>query len=88
MASVRNLKKDVHYVLGDIIQAIYIHEMTTTGGPTPETSALIEEALVAFDELIAKINAKNVENKKVHFKQVYKDLETTAEQLVEKVNAL
>jgi hypothetical protein len=57
MASVRNLKKDVHYVLGDIIQAIYIHEMTTKGA-TPETNALLEETFQAFDMLLEEINAK------------------------------
>lgn len=88
MASVRNLKKDIHYVLGDIIQAVYIHELAATQGPTVESSALIEEALTSFDSLIERVNAKNVENKKAHFKQVYKDLEVVAGGLVEKLNAL
>ncbi|AJH16060.1 hypothetical protein [Myroides profundi] len=87
MASVKNLKKDIHYVLGDIIQAIYIQEMTT-GGPTAETNALLEEAFVSFDELIGAVNAKDVENKKAHFKGVYKKLEDVAGQLVEKINAM
>ncbi|MFM9401796.1 hypothetical protein ACKLNQ_07605 [Myroides odoratimimus] len=87
MASVKNLKKDIHYVLGDIIQAIYIQEMTT-GGPTAETNALLEEAFVSFDELIGAVNAKDVENKKAHFKGVYQKLEDVAGQLVEKINAM
>lgn len=88
MASVRNLKKDINFVLGDIIEAVYIHEMTTTGKPTAETDALIEEAITSFDGLITKVNQKNVENKKAHFKQVNKDLEVVATQLVEKINKL
>lgn len=88
MANVRNLKKDINYVLGDILQAIYIHEMTTAGKPTETTNALIDEALQSFDTLMTKVNAKNVENKKNHFKQINKDLEETANQLVEKINAL
>ncbi|WP_010252895.1 hypothetical protein [Myroides injenensis] len=87
MASVKNLKKDIHYVLGDIIQAIYIHEMTNNGA-TPETSALLEEALTSFDTLIDEVNLKGIENKKAHFKGVYTKLETIAGQLVEKINAL
>lgn len=88
MANVRNLKKDINYVLGDIIEAVYIHEMTTSGKPTPETNALIDEAILAFDELIKKVNQKGVENKKAHFKQVNADLESSAKKLVEKINAL
>ncbi|MBD3583404.1 hypothetical protein [Flavobacterium selenitireducens] len=88
MANVRNLKKDINFVLGDIIEAVYIHEMTTDGQPTPQTNALIDEAIVAFDTLIKKVNAKGVEDKKAHFAQIQKDLEATANQLVEKINAL
>lgn len=88
MASVRNLKKDINFVLGDIIEAVYIHEMTTAGKPTDATNALIEEAIVAFDGLMQKVNAKKVENKKVHFRQINADLEQAASQLVEKINAL
>lgn len=88
MASVRNLKKDINFVLGDIIEAVYIHEMTTSGKPTAETNALIDEAIGAFDNLIAQVNQRGVENKKAHFKQVNETLEQTAIQLVEKINAL
>lgn len=88
MANVRNLKKDINYVLGDIIEAVYIHEMTTDGKPTPATNSLIDEAITSFDELIRKVNAKGVEDKKAHFKQVTAELETAAKKLVDKINAL
>jgi hypothetical protein len=88
MASVKNLKKDINFVLGDIIEAVYLYEMATTGKPTEATNAIIDEAIVSFDTLIEKVNAKNVENKKAHFKQINIDLEQTANQLVEKINTL
>jgi hypothetical protein len=88
MANVKNLKKDINFVLGDIIEAVYIYEMTTTGKPTAETNALIDEAIAVFDALIVKVNAKKVEDKKAHFKQVNVELEKAANQLVEKINQL
>lgn len=88
MANIKNLKKDINFVLGDIIEAVYLYEITTTGNATPETNALIEEAIVAFDDLIAKVNAKNVENKKAHFKQINVELEQVATQLITKINEL
>ena len=88
MANVKNLKKDINYVLGDIIEAVYLYELTTTGKPTEETNALIDEAIVAFDALIAKVNQKNVESKKAHFKQINLELEQTANQLIAKINEL
>lgn len=88
MANVRNLKKDINYVLGDIIEAVYLFEMSTTGKPTDASNAVIDEAISAFDNLITKVNAKNVEDKKAHFKQINTELEQVANQLVEKINAL
>ena len=88
MPSVKNLKKDINFVLGDIIEAVYIHEMTSEGKPTDASNAVIDEAITSFDALITKVNAKNVENKKVHFKQINAELEQTANQLIEKINAL
>jgi hypothetical protein len=88
MASVKNLKKDINFVLGDIIEAVYLYEMSTTGKPTESTNAVIDEAIASFDTLIAKVNDKKVENKKAHFKQINIELEQTANQLVDKINAL
>ncbi|MBL0012805.1 MAG: hypothetical protein IPP30_03355 [Flavobacterium sp.] len=88
MANVKNLKKDINFVLGDIIEAVYLFEMSTTGKPTAETNALIDEAIASFDNLIAKVNAKKVENKKAHFKQINQELEQAANQLIVKINAL
>ncbi|WP_418263840.1 hypothetical protein [Flavobacterium faecale] len=88
MANVKNLKKDINYVLGDIIEAVYLYELTSTGKPTEETNNLIDEAIAAFDALIAKVNAKDVENKKAHFKQINVELEQVANQLIAKINEL
>ena len=88
MANVRNLKKDINFVLGDIIEAVYIWEMSTAGKPTDASQAIIDEAIAKFDQLIERVNDKKAENKKVHFKAIYSDLEETANQLVEKINAL
>ena len=88
MANVRNLKKDINYVLGDIIEAVYLFEMSTTGKPTDASNAVIDEAIATFDNLITKVNEKKVADKKAHFKQINAELEQVANQLVEKINAL
>ena len=88
MASVKNLKKDINFVLGDIIEAVYLWELSTPGKPTKESEALIDEAIVVFDELMKKVNQKNVENKKEHFRNINKQLEESAGQLVGKINTL
>ena len=34
MASVKNLKKEINYVYGDILNIVYVWEMTNGGRPT------------------------------------------------------
>lgn len=88
MASVKNLKKEINYVLGDIVNIVYVWEMSTTGKPTEASDKLIDEIYETFDALMTKANQKDVENKKAHFKQIRKEYEATANQIVEKINKL
>jgi hypothetical protein len=88
MANVRNLKKDINYVLGDIIEAVYVWELTNASKDNKKSEAIIDEAIKTFDELIVKVNAKNVENSKAHFKAINVELETKGRALIEKINKL
>jgi len=88
MANVRNLKKDINYVLGDIIEAVYVWEYTNTDKDTKNSEAIIDEAIETFDDLIVKVNDKSVEDKKAHFKAINKDLEDKGRALIEKINKL
>ena len=88
MANVRDLKKDINYVLGDIIEAVYVWEYNNTDKDTKKSEAIIDEAINTFDELIAKVNDKTVENKKAHFNSVKNDLETKVRALIDKINKL
>jgi len=88
MASVRNLKKDINFVLGDIIEAVYLTELSKGKNTGAAGEAIIDEAIAVFDGLMKDLNAKKVENKKEHFKQINKKLEETANQLIGKLNAL
>lgn len=88
MASVKNLKKDINYILGDIIEECYMWELTNPKADTKKSQAVIEEAISNFDSLLEKVNAKKVENKRAHYKSVQSDLETVALSLLGKVNKL
>lgn len=88
MASVRDLKKDINFVLGDIIEAVYHWEATSENKNSEKGSQLIDGAITAFDELMDKIHIKDLENPKAHFKAVRIDLEKKATDLIEKLNKL
>lgn len=86
MASIRNLKKDINYVLGDVID--YTISIASYKNKPKEADAIVDEAIETFDSLIAKVNQRNVENKKAHFKNIVAELETKANSLLDKVNEL
>ena len=86
MASIKNLKKDINYTLGDIIG--FVTEKVDPKGDNKEVEAIIDETINTFDVLIAKINQKGVENKKAHYQSVSADLEAKAGELVAKINKL
>ena len=86
MASIKNLKKDINYVLGDIIEECYTWEILNPKADKKATEKIIDEAIEAFDALIEKVNLKKVENSKKHYKAITSELEKTAIKLIEKVN--
>jgi len=88
MASIRDLKKDINFVLGDIIEAVYQWEAATDNTNSTEGSTIIDKSILVFDELMGKVHQKDVENKKAHFKSVRLELEEKATALIEDLNKL
>lgn len=75
MASIRDLKKDINFVLGDIIEAVYIVDGANNKQDSKEGVKIIDSAIETFDDLIAKVNQKDVDNRKAHLKKVREELE-------------
>lgn len=88
MPSIRDLKKDINFVLGDIIEAVYIWEAGSGNKESEEGTVIIDKAIAIFDELMDKIHQKDVENRKAHFREIRNELEEKATQLVEELNSL
>ncbi|MGH1383835.1 hypothetical protein [Kordia sp.] len=88
MSNKRDLKKDLNYVFGDIIDAALIWQIANPGEDTSKSEAIIDESIKSFDELIAEANKRGVENAKAHFKGIRQSLETKATDLVTKINSL
>lgn len=86
MASIKNLKKDINYTLGDIIGVCDLVQLDPTKAGKAE--AIIDETIEVFDTLMAKVNANDVDNKKSHFNAISSELEASAKELVAKINKL
>ncbi len=88
MASIRDLKKDINFVLGDIIEAVYQWEAATDNTNSNEGSVIIDKSIAAFDELMNKVHQKEIEDKRTHFKAIRESLEEKATALVNDLNNL
>lgn len=88
MANIRDLKKDINFVLGDIIDAVYVWEAINAKQPSKESEGIIDDAIATFDTLIAKVNDRKIENRNKHLSGVRSELEEKATALVVRINKL
>lgn len=84
MASIKNLKKDVQYVIEDIIDEC----LSKDPAKADKAQKIIDDSLDIFDGLIAKIYQKGVENKKAHFSAINEEFEKEANALLDRANKL
>ncbi|MBT8234705.1 MAG: hypothetical protein KJO04_00805 [Bacteroidia bacterium] len=88
MASIRDLKKEINSVLGGIIEAVYIVEATQDKKDSKAGTEIIDGAINTFDELMTKVGAKDVSDKKKHFNDIRAEFEKKAKGLADKVNKM
>lgn len=88
MGSIKNLKKDLNNVYGEIIDAVMIHQETISPEDQTKSEALIDDIIASFDDLVEKINDKSVENRAAHLKSVQKEIENQSNTFIERLNNL
>lgn len=88
MASIKQLKRDLNNAIGEVIEGTMIHQMVNSKEDSSKTDELIDDSIAAFDELISKINNKEVEDRKKHLKEVNQEIDKKLGDLVERLNSL
>ena len=88
MSSIQNLKKDLNHVLSDVIEECYVAQLTSDEKKSEKFEKIIDESIKVFDQLIERINDKQVENRAGHLKAVKKDLELNANKLLDEIGKL
>ncbi len=88
MANKRDLKKDINYVLGDIIEEVYLWELQNPEKDSKSGEAIIDEAISSFDGFIARANERKLDKPAAHFKTLREDLQKKADELIDKVKGL
>ena len=88
MSSIQNLKKDLNHILSDVIEECYVAQLTSDEKKSEKFEKIIDESIQVFDQLIERINDKQVENRAGHLKAVKKDLELNANKLLDEIGKL
>jgi hypothetical protein len=92
MASIRELKKDIDYLIYEVISDCFIYSNIHPENKTDELSSLISDAVEFRNELIARVNnpdgKDNPKIVKAYYKTVEKDLLTGVDKLFERLSIL
>ncbi len=88
MASIRDLKKDLKYAFGDLVEQVLLFKIVNEDSKH-NTDELINEIYAAYEEALNKVNAhRKQKDKKAYFKKINAEIDKTLEGLSERVNAL
>ncbi len=85
MASIKDFKKNINNVLSDVIEECYKCQLTSNDKVSAKVDKIIDEAIEVFDDLIIKLNLKDVDNKKKHFQSIHTDLDSKSAKLLKKL---
>jgi hypothetical protein len=92
MASIRELKKDIDYLIFEVISDCFVFSNVHPENKTDELSILISDAVEFRNDLIARVNHPDgKDNPKIvraYYKTVEKDLLTGVDKLFERLSAL
>ena len=92
MASLRNLKKDIDYLVFEVLSDCFIFSSIHPDNKTDELSVIISDAVTFRNDLIARVNnpdgKDNPKILKSYYKTVEKDLVTGVDKLFDRLSSL
>jgi hypothetical protein len=92
MASLRNLKKDIDYLIYEVLSDCFIFSSIHPENKSDELSVIISDAVALRNDLIARVNnpdgKDNPKIVKSYYKSVEKDLILGVDKLFDRLSAL
>lgn len=86
--NLRDIKKDIEYVLGAFIDDCSVFATINPNASDDELGTLLDEAVVLYNELKDKINAKVDGSKKAYFSALRQETLAKTDGLYEKLSEL
>ena len=87
-SSIKQLKKDINNDIGDLIEEIYLWELSNPSSDLTKSEKIIDEAIITFDSLIQKVNSVKGEDIKKQFKTIQEEKTKAIIDLMKKTEKL
>ncbi len=88
MASRRNLKKDINYIIGDIFTECLIYKELVPGTDQEAVDALIVDLLRIDNDFNARISHTEPGNAKEYYRTLVKDFQNEITEVIDKLTKL
>lgn len=88
MASRRELKKNVNYIVGELFAECLIHSLYVPGTDKAKADKLMEELLKMQDEFISRISHTEPGNVKGFYKKFHTDFSAKVNEVIEAMGKL
>jgi hypothetical protein len=88
MANLRSIKKDIDFLVEEIVSDCYLFISFHPGKKRDEVEALLLEAVNLRNDLFDRVNAAPKEKAKPHFASISKDLLEGVDKLFSKISEL
>ena len=88
MASRRNLKKDINYIIGDIFTECLIYKELVPGTDKEAADALIVDLLRIDNDFNARISHTEPSNAKEYYRTLIKDFQKQISEVIDKLAKL
>ncbi len=89
MASRKNLKKDIRYIINELITEVYVYQKLNPQVNETKLNNTLKELLSHYNNYIARINKPEGKNNrklmKIHYNKIIEDLQSKTFPLVDEM---
>ncbi len=92
MASKKNLKKDINFLIDEVIGTCLMHQTLNKGKQKEELDDIVNEMLIFREEMIEKVNNPKLteadKNLQTYYRKLYSDLLKKVNETFEQLNKM
>lgn len=92
MASKKNFKKDINFLIDEVVGTCLMHQTLNKGKKDKELDEIINEMLIYREELLEKVNNPKMEEAektvRTYYRSLYSDLLKKVNDTFDKLNAM